>query len=68
MKTKEKYESPIMERTLVELEDGFCAGSVNVKNTENARIDNQSINTDFNNSIGGSDGFVSGSWSNDIVE
>ena len=47
MKTKEKYESPIMERTLVELEDGFCAGSVNVKNTENARIDNQSINTGF---------------------
>mgnify|MGYP003308222047 FL=1 len=28
MKRKEKYESPIMERTLVELEDGFCAASV----------------------------------------
>lgn len=28
MKRKEKYESPFMERTLVELEDGFCTASV----------------------------------------
>ena len=28
MKRKEKYESPFMERTLVVLEDGFCAASV----------------------------------------
>ena len=65
MKTKEKYESPIMERTLVELEDGFCAGSVNVKNTENARIDNQSINTGFDldtDADGVKDGYANGEW------
>ena len=65
MKTKEKYESPIMERTLVELEDGFCAGSVNVKNTENARIDNQSINTGFDldtDAEGKKDGYANGEW------
>ena len=65
MKTKEKYESPIMERTLVELEDGFCAGSVNVKNTENARIDNQSINTGFDLDTdvdGVKDGYANGEW------
>lgn len=28
MNRKEKYESPWMERTLVELEDGFCTASV----------------------------------------
>ena len=50
MKTKEKYESPIMERTLVELEDGFCAGSADVKNPDEdfGRIDNQIINDSFN--------------------
>lgn len=65
MKTKEKYESPFMERTLVELEDGFCAGSVNVKNTENARIDNQSINTGFDldtDADGVKDGYANGDW------
>ena len=51
MKTKEKYESPIMERTLVELEDGFCAGSADVKNpdAENGRIKEHQINTEFSN-------------------
>ena len=65
MKRKEKYESPLMERTLVELEDGFCAGSVNVKNTENARIDNQTINTGFDldtDAEGKKDGYANGSW------
>ena len=65
MKTKEKYESPFMERTLVELEDGFCAGSVDVKNTENARIDNQSINTGFDldtDADGVKDGYANGEW------
>ena len=38
MKTKEKYESPIMERTLVELEDGFCAASVDITAKENEKI------------------------------
>ena len=51
MKTKEKYESPIMERTLVELEDGFCAGSVDVKNPKEdyGRINAHEVNTDFTN-------------------
>ena len=65
MNRKEKYESPWMERTLVELEDGFCAGSVNVKNTENARIDNQSINTGFDldtDAEGKKDGYANGEW------
>ncbi len=61
MKRKEKYESPWMERTLVELEDGFCAGSATIKNSENARIDNQTINTDFNLDSN-KDGFADGSW------
>ena len=49
MKTKEKYESPFMERTLVELEDGFCAGSADVKNpdAENGRINYHEVNDDF---------------------
>ena len=67
MKEKRKYESPLMERTLVELEDGFCTASADVQNpnTDLGRIDNQLINTGFNESIGGNDGFVGGSWSND---
>ena len=47
MKRKEKYESPFMERTLVELEDGFCAGSAVVTNDKNAAIKEHQINTDF---------------------
>ena len=49
MKRKEKYESPWMERTLVELEDGFCAGSADVQNPdkENGRINYHEVNDDF---------------------
>lgn len=49
MKRKEKYESPWMERTLVELEDGFCAGSadVNNPNNTNGKIKAHEVNTDF---------------------
>ena len=61
MKRKEKYESPWMERTLVELEDGFCAGSVTIKDSENARIDNQTINTGFNLD-NNEDNFADGDW------
>ena len=60
-KQKEKYERPLMERTLVELEDGFCAGSADVQNTSNAAIDNQAINSDFNLD-GDNDGFADGKW------
>lgn len=63
MKRKEKYESPFMERTLVELEDGFCAGSATIKNSENARIDNQSINTGFDlNTDNDTGGYADGEW------
>ena len=49
MKRKEKYESPIMERTLVELEDGFCAASADVNNLNNAngKIKAHEVNDDF---------------------
>ena len=48
MKTKEKYESPLMERTLVELEDGFCAGSADVQNhKEGIGITEHKVNTEF---------------------
>ena len=38
MKEKRKYESPLMERTLVELEDGFCAASVEIEPAEGEKI------------------------------
>ena len=49
MKRKEKYESPLMERTLVELEDGFCAASADVNNPNkaNGKIKAHEVNTDF---------------------
>ena len=48
---KQTYESPLMWRTLVELEDGFCAGAATVQNpnTENGRIDAHEVNTEFSN-------------------
>lgn len=49
MNRKEKYESPWMERTLVELEDGFCAGSADVQNpnSNQGKIKAHEVNTDF---------------------
>ena len=46
---KEKYESPFMERTFVELESGFCAASADVANpnADNGRINPHEVNTDF---------------------
>lgn len=46
---RKKYEIPSMERNLVELEDGFCAGSATVQNGSetNAGIESHSVNTDF---------------------
>lgn len=46
---RKKYEIPSMERNLVELEDGFCAASAEVKNpnADNGRIESHEVNTDF---------------------
>ena len=55
MKRKEKYESPFMERTLVELEDGCCAGSAVVTNDKNAAIKEHQINTEFTDAADFSD-------------
>ena len=53
MNRKEKYESPWMERTLVELEDGFCAGSVVTPNNNKVETTGHELNKiDLN-----SDGF-----------
>ena len=55
MNRKEKYESPWMERTLVELEDGFCAGSAVVKNPKEdyGKINEHEVNNDFSADFGG---------------
>lgn len=47
---KRKYDRPLMERVLVELEDGFCAGSANVQNPDNdeyGKIEPHEVNTEF---------------------
>ena len=51
MKEKRKYESPLMERTMVELEDGFCAASADVRNPNNSngKIKEHQINAEFSN-------------------
>ena len=36
-----------MERTLVELEDGFCAASATITNKGNAAIKAHEVNTEF---------------------
>ena len=41
------YEAPTMELIVVEMENGFLGGSIDVKNTENAAIENHDINTGF---------------------
>ena len=56
---KQTYESPLMWRTLVELEDGFCAGSATVQNPDNedyGRINSHDVNVEF----GSVDGFKDG--------
>lgn len=57
---RKKYEIPSMERNLVELEDGFCAGSANVQNpnTDNGRINAHDVDMDFGKADGVSDGIA----------
>ena len=61
---KQTYESPLMWRTLVELEDGFCAGSATVQNpnTENGRIDAHDVNMSFGDADKGFADFSSTGW------
>lgn len=46
---RKKYERPSMKRNLVELEDGFCVGSVDIQNPnqDNGRINPHDVNTEF---------------------
>ena len=45
---KQTYESPLMWRTLVELEDGFCAASADVTNLpKQGGIKADEVNTGF---------------------
>ena len=43
------YETLSMEEIVVEMEDGFLGGSVDVKNpnTDNGRIESHEVNTEF---------------------
>ena len=56
---KRKYDRPLMERVLVELEDGFCAASANVQNpnTDNGKIDPHAVNTEFEVTFGDNAGW-----------
>lgn len=46
---KDKYESPQTRMAVVSLESGICASSASVKNpdTDNGRIEEHEVNTDF---------------------
>lgn len=49
-KAKIEYESPQTRRTLVSLESGICAGSINPENPDNeqeGRIESHQVNEDF---------------------
>lgn len=63
MNRKEKYESPWMERTLVELEDGFCAGSVDInpKDEKIGEIKAHEVNMSFGDDDGVAD-FSNTGW------
>lgn len=60
---KRKYDRPLMERVLVELEDGFCAASANVQNPDNdeyGKIKPHEVNTGFGTN--GTLDFSNDSW------
>ena len=58
------YEAPTMEEIVVEMENGFLGGSV-VTKSQNATIDNHSIETNFSLDGTDTDNFADGEW---IVE
>lgn len=55
---RKKYESPLTEMARVQLEDGICAASSEIKNpnTDAGRIEEHKTNTDF------SGNFSTGGW------
>lgn len=55
---RKKYESPLTELAHVQLEDGICAASSEIKNpnTDAGRIEEHKTNTDF------SGNFSTGGW------
>ena len=61
------YETLAMEEIIVEMENGFLAGSADVQNPDNAngRIDNQKINNSFNLDSN-DDAFADGGWLENI--
>lgn len=50
MKMTKQYESPLTVRTQVQVEKGFMKASVTVKNddSDNGRVKEHEVNTDFN--------------------
>lgn len=51
-----QYESPLTMRTQVQLEKGFMKASVTVKNdnTDNGRVEEHKVNTEFRYELDGS--------------
>ena len=51
-----QYESPLTMRTQVQLEKGFMKASVTVKNdnTDNGRVEEHQVNTEFRYELDGS--------------
>ena len=56
-KTKKHYESPSTKCTLVEMEAGLCAASMEVTNPDktNGRINEHSVNTGFGGDFSGNE-------------
>ena len=52
------YEAPTMEEIVVEMENGFLGGSIDIKETETAVIKDHEVNTDFTTS----GNFSTGDW------
>lgn len=57
MKKVRQYESPLTVRAQVQVEKGFMKASVTVKNdnTENGRVNEHHVNTEFDYTLGGNE-------------
>lgn len=63
MKMVRQYESPLTMRTQVQLEKGFMKASVTVKNdnTDNGRVEEHQVNTNFDYTLDGGNTWSSNS-------